>query len=493
MTDLAGETAKGVAGGARRRAPPPEDTAMAPAGSGRLAIPVILLIVSMLVPFIFVIGPLRLSPNRLVLLVMVLPCLYMLVSGKAGRIRTPDIALLLLWAWSAIAMIVNHGLIEKFEAMGIFFVETLGAYLLGRVMIRDAESFRKMVQLLFASVVVLGPLVISETILGRNLLRDAVDMIGTTYGYANLAPRLGLNRAQGTFAHPILLGVYCGTVIALAYYVLGYGKVGLAKAWRALVALFTAATCLSSGPLAAMTGQTGMIAWDIVFHKDPKRWWRLAAFYAFCWVFVDILSNRTPPEVFITYFALNEATAWNRIAIWIHGSASVLNHPFFGVGFGDWDRPSWMSDSMDMYWLVVAVRYGLPGIAMMALAFLWIFLKVALRRWLDPRHNAYRLGFLGCMLGYFLVGWTVHFWNETYVMFLFMLGSGVWLLDVEATEAPAAEPAGRAKRRRGVTRNSDAATAAGGTAPEGTARARPRARAHLGRRDQTARRGGRPR
>ena len=36
------------------------------------------------------------------------------------------------------------------------------------------------------------------------------------------------------------------------------------------------------------------------------------------------------------------------------------------------------------------------------------------------------------MTAFFMVGWTVHFWGATYVLFLFLLGSGVWILDAKS-------------------------------------------------------------
>jgi hypothetical protein len=33
------------------------------------------------------------------------------------------------------------------------------------------------------------------------------------------------------------------------------------------------------------------------------------------------------------------------------------------------------------------------------------------------------------MVGLFLAGWTVHYWKSIYVMFIFLLGSGAWILD----------------------------------------------------------------
>jgi len=49
----------------------------------------------------------------------------------------------------------------------------------------------------------------------------------------------------------------------------------------------------------------------------------------------------------------------------------------------------------------------------------------------------------------FVAGWGVHFWNETYVLLMFLMGSGVWLLDHEETP-PAPTPSSRPTRRRTV-------------------------------------------
>ena len=35
---------------------------------------------------------------------------------------------------------------------------------------------------------------------------------------------------------------------------------------------------------------------------------------------------------------------------------------------------------------------------------------------------------------FFFVGFTVHFWGPAYVWFMFLLGSGVWLLDAGSSE-----------------------------------------------------------
>src|SRR3954467_15953300 len=75
----------------------------------KLGSPVILFLLALVVPWVIFIGPLRASLYRLVLLVMILPCLGMWISGKAGRIRLPDMALVLFSLWCSLSFVVNNG------------------------------------------------------------------------------------------------------------------------------------------------------------------------------------------------------------------------------------------------------------------------------------------------------------------------------------------------------------------------------------------------
>ena len=78
--------------------------------SGRvLALPVTLFTISLAIPFLFSLGPLLLSANRLLLAVMVIPCFVMWMRGRAGPIRTADVALLLMCVWIFIGLLVVEG------------------------------------------------------------------------------------------------------------------------------------------------------------------------------------------------------------------------------------------------------------------------------------------------------------------------------------------------------------------------------------------------
>ena len=83
------------------------------------------------------------------------------------------------------------------------------------------------------------------------------------------------------------------------------------------------------------------------------------------------------------------------------------------------------------------------------LTFFLIFIAVARREVSDPRIRDYRMGYLGSILGMFIAGWAVHFWNAPYVLFMFFIGSGVWFLDHKETP-PAPAPSSQPMQRRTV-------------------------------------------
>jgi hypothetical protein len=63
------------------------------------------------------------------------------------------------------------------------------------------------------------------------------------------------------------------------------------------------------------------------------------------------------------------------------------------------------------------------------LAFVSMVLQVRLKKGLDDRMNAYRCGYVIGMAGFFFAGWAVYLWGTAYVLFLFLLGNGAWILD----------------------------------------------------------------
>jgi hypothetical protein len=400
----------------------------------KLAWPVSLFLISLIVPWTFQVGPARMSAYRFVLLGMLVPMLFTWASGKAGRVRATDIALLLFSLWSALGLIVLHGFGTGAQPSGILFIETFGAYLLARCYIRSAEDFYRMSLLLFMIVIALLPFALAEAITGRNILLSLFSSIYPSHidsmlDYVNF--RWGMKRVQASFDHPILFGVFTGSTFALVYLVLGYGKSRFGRLRKGLLVVTTAFLSLSAGPLSALAAQMLLIVWDGVLKHISQRWKILWGVMLAMYALVATVSNQSVAAFYLTHFSFDEGSAYYRLLIWNFGSATALNHPLFGVGLGEWERPSWMPPSIDMFWLYNAVRYGIPAGFLMMFAFVSIVWSVGFRKGLPREFIEYQKAYLFVMIGFLVVGWTVHFWNATYVFFTFFIGSGIWLLDVE--------------------------------------------------------------
>lgn len=400
-----------------------------------------LFVLSLIVPLSMNIGSVRLSFYRIILLILFIPGLYLLLSGRAGRIRLADISVMLICLWSGIALVAVHGFAPMVETIGILIVETLGAYLVGRCFIRTPETFHSMVRLFFIIGMVLFPFAIYETVTGQNMVLRFFDIFGRVYNNIYMDKRLGFDRVQGPFEHPILWGVFFGNLIGLVYYVLGYGRSIFGRLSRAGLIAASGALALSSGPLSALVAQIFFITWNKVLGAIKSRWYILFALAVLGYVMIDVLSNRKPFQVFVSYMAFNASTGYNRLLIWEWGTKSIMANPLFGIGFNDWVRHSWMSSSVDMFWILPAMRHGLlVGILYVGM-FLWTFLSIARLKITDQRLIWYRYGYLATMFGLFMSGWTVHFWNASFVFFMFLFGSGIWMLDYKvADEEPDTDP-----------------------------------------------------
>ena len=107
----------------------------------------------------------------------------------------------------------------------------------------------------------------------------------------------------------------------------------------------------------------------------------------------------------------------------------------FGIGLGEWVRPTWKSASMDNFWLTETVRYGLPAFILLTGAISWVAFKLShLRAGVSQIHRC-RAAWLTTIAGLAIAGGTVHFWNAVFCLLMFFIGSGVWMLDSDRDSA----------------------------------------------------------
>jgi len=436
---------------AAHQAPVHEGRARRPKGAdappvpSKLPRPVVVLLVSLFIPWTVTLGSLAITPYRLVLITMIGPAFVKWASGKAGRIRIADIALLLFSLWAIVALVVNHGPQPGLQSGGINLIETMGGYMMARVYIRNADDFHKMSKLLFGMVVFFLPFAFLESVSGRPVAMELFSHILPGHTIAFNEPRLGFRRVQGVFEHPILFGVASGSILAITHLVLARGKSWWVRWSMTGMVAMSVLLSLSSGPISSTIAQAMLLGWGWALGAIRARWKILMALVGLAYLMVAMFAKRSVPEILFSSFALDVQSAYFRLLIWNFGSASAMNHPWFGTGFGPWERPSWMGPSIDMYWLYNAIVFGLPAAFFMLVAFFSALITTGAKRGLDDKLYAYRSAYLIAMIGMFLVGWTVHFWGSVYILFLFLLGSGMWFADVSVTEE-SASPNKRAAR-----------------------------------------------
>jgi O-Antigen ligase len=372
------------------------------------------------------------SVYRIVLLAMIAPCLWAWVSGKAGRKRIADVSLFLYCVWCVLGYTVNNGL-ASIQSSGIIFIETAGPYLLARCFIRDAVDFSNMIQLQFRIILFLLPFAIVECIIGQNILLKAFAAILATPGADVVeGTRGGLTRVSLVFEHPILFGVYASTVFAPSYLVLGYKDSLVRRYLRTGVVGVTTFTSLSAGPIIVIAVQGFLLFWNSLLRGTKLRWKILIGLLVSLYVSVSSVANRSVLDIATSFFVFDPQSYWFRQVIWQYGSAAAINHPLFGVGQKEWERPDWMGSSIDNFWLSIAVFHGLPAVLLILLSIFSIFLSLGFKRGLDEKLLAYRTSFLIVIVGFCIVQNTVALWDVALATFFFTLGSGVWMLDVKS-------------------------------------------------------------
>ena len=391
-------------------------------------------VICLLVPIQIYLGSIRLTPYRVLLLVLVVPSILSVFAGKCGKVRASDVLILLYVIWATVALMRHHPLNEILEATGIFAVETMGAYFLARRYVRTASDFESLVRVLFVAAVISIPFAIYENLTSRPIVLDIIGNLFTVYPNEVKQPRWGLDRAQFVFEHPILYGVFCATSFGLTLYVLCYGKSRVGQMARLGGVCLATFTCLSSGALVALVFQGCLAVYEAMTRRLPSRWPIFTFAFVLMYVLVDAVSNRTPLRVFISYLTFNTGSAWERVHIWEWGMRGVFKHPLFGIGLNDWERDWWMTGSMDNFWLVLATRYGIPGFLFIALAVVLICVGIGRVNPADERIRFYRTGLVITLVALSIAGTTVHYWNAIYCLFMFLMGSGMWMLNAEQAE-----------------------------------------------------------
>ncbi|MEM7731326.1 MAG: O-antigen ligase family protein [Pseudomonadota bacterium] len=388
-------------------------------------------VICVALPLFFYAGPLLLSALRVILLLLFIPLTIQLLRGAYGKLIITDLMFALFVLWMCLSLMQNNPamVIQNAGSTGIEF---LGGYLIGRATIRTRDAFLGLCSVLPLIALITLPVALLENQTGTPYIVEAINRLPGVFSVprVDIPGRMGMERVQNVFAHPIHYGVYCAVTFSMVFLGLK-GQISIATRW--ITAALVGIGCflaLSSGALLALLLQLFLIGWAFAFRRTKSRWWILLGLGLLAYVSVDLLSDRTPLRVFMSYATFSAHTAYWRGLIFEYGLQNALDNPLFGIGLNDWVRPEWMyGDSMDNYWLVLAVRHGFPALLLVAIGYLYVLIRVIFRDLSsDPELAQIRLSWALTFVGLTFALCTVHIWTNVHSFVLFMFGAGVWLI-----------------------------------------------------------------
>lgn len=398
-------------------------------------------LIALFLPLDFQLGPLAMNGLRLYLLIVIVPLFVRLLGGHYGKLIATDILFLLHLCLVSLSLAANNPS-QLVSATGSASVEFLGGYLVARASIRDRDSFAGFCSF-FAMLVILslGP-ALFESLTGRALVPEFIDKL--PFFSASLPfemdQRMGLHRVLVVFPHPILYGLVCSTAISLVW-------VGLRNDYSAPrklreSALVTLATflSLSSGALLAAALQFLLIGWQWVLRHVRARWFIFLGLLAVAYVLVDIVSTRSPMRVFLTYATFSAHSAYTRLYIFEWGMVNVWSSPLLGIGLNDWVRPPYMGGSVDNFWLLTTMRWGIPAFLSLAGSVLYLVVRVAFLPLVEgARISDQRRAWVFTICGLCVTLTTVHVWAGSYSYIAFLFGAGAWFLNAGPEQEVATE------------------------------------------------------
>jgi hypothetical protein len=374
------------------------------------------------------IGGLYLPPFRVYLMGA---AMYILFGALRSRFRFvwPDILVILGAAWIWLAAYQTSGSLETAAVMGgSHTVDIALAYFLARVAIQSPKDFRTFLILIAPGLGFVSFIVVLESFSQRHILQPVSSSLTGIPNRLRLETRMGLVRGAGPFAHPIHAGILLASFLPL--YVLS-GLRGWPK-WVGILASIGGVFSMSSAAMLGIVVGGGLVIYQWLCERIANLTWRLFLFFsAVLFAGVELTSNSGFYSLLVRYASLNSGSAYNRVLIWQYGTENVARNPWFGIGYGDWDRPWWMfSGSFDHFWLILALRWGIPNVVMLLGATLIAIAMVALKSSRLPIGESRTFRGVAIALSVFALGVnSVSLWLATLVWFFMMVGLAVSIGD----------------------------------------------------------------
>lgn len=355
--------------------------------------------------------------------------LYVLSNAlqKNLRFAWPDLMVILAVAWIWLASYMSSGSVLTALEMGGSHTVDMGlAYFFARATIRTPTDLRRLLVLITPGIFIIGSVIAAEALGRAYILQPIASALTGQPMPINYEIRMGLLRGTASFPHPILAGIVMASFLPIF---LMSGLRGWPKILGVIAASFGVFSMSSAAMLGVVVGGI-LVVYDWLSERIANVTWRLfMIFVTILYVTVELTSNSGFYGLLIRYASLNTGSAYNRILIWNYGTENISRHPWFGIGYADWDRPDWMHwSSFDHFWLISALRFGIPAAFFLLAATLIALIMVAKRSRELPLHDSRLLRGIAISLAVFALGLnSVTLWMSAQVWFFMLIGITVTL------------------------------------------------------------------
>lgn len=362
-------------------------------------------------------GGAKLTVGRLCVILLMVPALGLLFQ-RSRKFLLSDILVAGLAGWILLSSMMGQNS-EAFSSAVAECLEFSGAYVVARGFFLEPGAMRSFISVLKILTLAAVLLAMADSLSGKLIVHD---VIAKVFGTVPPDPqyRNGMVRATSTFDHAILLGAFCATV----------GTVFLFSEKHVLNRILWVGICLLGCILSFSS--SGILAFVISFciycyNAAMRRYaWRWTAF----WILIAIptaaffAAARDPMGWIVSHLTLDPESGYFRFLIWDAALDKISQSPIFGFGVAPLNN--WLLDvTVDSAWLVFALRFGVPFIALLLLANIAAFAPTKRSVQCEAR-SVYMAdlsrAFTVVLFLFIFIGLTVHFWNYMWIFWGLCIG-----------------------------------------------------------------------
>ena len=370
-----------------------------------------------------------LFPFRIVFLIF-LPYTIRYSTKLATKPIATDVFVFSSAIWVMISSIYHNGPLSGIIHGLSATADLLAGYVTARASIRNINDFRRVLVVTAPFFLIAGLIVMTESLSGHIILKPVVEayfprpitagIVSTSQ--ADYALRLGLFRGVGTFPHAILAGLYLATLLPIYAYSRLRGwplKIGLAAS---ALAFFS----VSSTAILSILITFILISLDkLVKFIKQLHWTFLISIFLFTLFCIQLVFTNGIFGLMVK-ISLDGWTAYYRYITYKFATKASFEHPLFGIGDGNFDRPAWMiSTTVDSFWLLQMLNYGIFSMLTIFAATITVIYELAKATASTDESDSFTVKGIAFSLSVIIFGGTsVAFFGSFPTWFGIILGSG---------------------------------------------------------------------